>query len=169
MKEVVVKDSDLQKAVSLGMDEFVEVFLKAIHEAIGGELSADNMGELNSDQITLLGFEALHNEVMDGGFIQLIHNGWGAFIFRNPFDKAMKAWGLQDLSALIKKGHHLYFDTKEKLERDCSDEEFMALYEQFPQFDDLDDSFVENEEEWVGQVAHYIDDHIENFAHLQMD
>ena len=33
-----------------------------------------------------------------------------------------------------------------------------------PEFDDLDDTFVENEEEWTGAVAQYIDEHIEQFA-----
>ena len=46
----------------------------------------------------------------------------------------------------------------------CYLEEFMALYEKFPEFDDFDDEFVENEEEWTSKVAFYIDDHIDNFA-----
>ena len=45
-----------------------------------------------------------------------------------------------------------------------SDEEFMALYEKYPMFDDFDDDFVENEEEWTAQIACYIDEHIDSFA-----
>ena len=89
MKEVIVKDADLQQAAMEGMDAFIGVFTKAIHDAIGGELTAENMGELNSDQITLLSWEILHEELMDGGFVQLIHNGYGPFIFKNPFAKAL--------------------------------------------------------------------------------
>ena len=40
----------------------------------------------------------------------------------------------------------------------------MALYEKFPEFDDYDDLFVENEEEWTAKIAYYIDEHIDNFA-----
>ena len=40
----------------------------------------------------------------------------------------------------------------------------MALFEQFPEFDDLDDTFVEKEEEWTEQIARYIDEHIDCFA-----
>ena len=36
-----------------------------------------------------------------------------------------------------------------------------------PEFDDLDDLFVENEEEWTSAIAHYIDEHIENFAEIE--
>jgi hypothetical protein len=43
----------------------------------------------------------------------------------------------------------------------------MALFEQFPAFDDMDDAFVENEEEWTEQIARYIDEHIEQFAQIE--
>lgn len=167
MKEVKIQDSVLKEAAEAGMDEFVSAFLKAIHEAIGGSLSAENMHELGSDQITLLGWEALHGEVMEGGFVQLIHNGWGVFIFRNPFDKAVREWGLPELCSLIRRGHKLYFAYHDEIERDCSDEEFMALFEKYPAFDELDDEFLEKEEQFTAAVAHYIDEHIENFATIE--
>ena len=97
MLEVTVKDIALQKAAEQGMDAFLQTFIDAIYQAIGGELTADTMSQLNADQITLLAYDILHKEVMDGGFIQLIHNGYGAFIFHNPFDKAVRAWGMMDL------------------------------------------------------------------------
>ena len=84
MKEVIVKDEALQKAAMEGMDAFVKVFVDAIYDAIGGQLTAETMGELNSDQVTLLAWDILHEEVMDGGFVQLIHNGYGQFIFKRP-------------------------------------------------------------------------------------
>lgn len=87
MKEVKIKDQMLQKAAAEGMDEFVKVFVDAISEAVDGSLNSDNMAELNADQITLLAYHYLHEEVMSGGFVQLIHNGYGAFIYKNPTAK----------------------------------------------------------------------------------
>ena len=164
---VTVKDSALQQAAQEGMDAFIRVFADGIHHAIGGALTAENMPKLNSDQITLLAWEMLHDEVMDGGFIQLIHNGLGTFIFKNPFAKALRLWGLRDLSKLIYEGHTLWLKYREEIEKDCSEEEFMALFERFPEFDDLDDQFVENEEAWTEEIAHYIDDHLEKFAEIE--
>ncbi|MBR2113212.1 MAG: DMP19 family protein [Prevotella sp.] len=108
MTEVIIKDDVLRKAAGEGMDAFVGTFVAAIKEAIGGQLTAENMGELNADQITLLAWDTLHEEVMDGGFVQLIHNGNGPFIFKNPLAKALKLWGLRDLSKLIYNAHTLY-------------------------------------------------------------
>ena len=43
----------------------------------------------------------------------------------------------------------------------------MALFEKYPEFDDLDDAFVENEEMFTSQVAHYVDEHIERFVNIE--
>ena len=162
-----VKDSDLRNAASAGMDEFLKVFTDAIMASVGGELTADTMAELNSDQITLLAYDILHNEVMDGGFVQLIYNGYGSFLFRNPIAKAIKGWGIDELASLVKKAGKLYFKYKNEIERECTDDEFMAMFEQYPEFDDLDDLFVENEETWTGMVACYVDEHIERFVTVE--
>lgn len=167
MKEVTIKDDVLRKAAGEGMDAFVGAFVQAIKETIGGELTAATLGELNSDQITLLAWDVLHEEVMDGGFVQLIHNGYGPFIFKNPFAKAVKLWGMRELSKLVYDAHTLYVKYHEPLEKDCTDDEFMALFEQFPEFDDMDDEFVEKEEAWTEQIARYIDENIDRFAKLK--
>ena len=164
MIEVIIKDDVLRKAAGEGLDAFVGAFVGAIKDAIGGQLTAENMGQLNADQITLLAWDTLHEEVMDGGFVQLIHNGNGLFIFKNPLAKALKLWGLRDLSKLIYNAHTLYLKHHDAIERDCNDDEFMALFEQFPEFDDMDDEFVEQEEAWMEQIARYVDEHIDRFA-----
>lgn len=143
-------------------------------DAIGGELTADTMTRLNSDQITLLAYFMLRDEVLDGGFVQLIHNGLGPFIFLNPFAKAMRLWGeeaetegttvLHDFSKLIQKGRKLFGKYGEALTQPCTDEEFMALFEQYPQFDDLDDTFVEEEEAITAVIARYVQLHLDHFV-----
>ena len=167
MKEVVVKDAELQKAAMEGMDEFIDVFVKAIYDAIGGELTAENMQELNADQLTLLAWKILHDEVMDGGFVQLIYNGYGPFIFKNPLAKVLRLWDMRAPSKLIYDAHTLWLKYRDEIETEKSDEDFMAMFEQYPEFEDLDDQFIENEEEWTDDIAHYIDDNIEKFAKIE--
>ena len=125
------------------------------------------MQELNSDQITLLGWSYLHGEVMNGGYVQLIYNGYGAFIFKNPFGVAMRDWGLTNLYSHLRRTRKAYDKYHEQIEKEMSDDDFMALYEQMPEFDEADDDFVLNEEEWTKMVAAYIDDHINNFATIE--
>jgi hypothetical protein len=167
MKKVVIKNNTLEEKAQEGMDAFVQVFVDAINESIGGQLTAETMATLNADQITLLGYNILREEVMDGGFVQLIHNGYGPFFFKNPFGKMMREWGIDELATLINRARSLYNKYHKEIERECTDEEFMALFEQMPQFDDCDDLFVENEEQWTAAVAYYIDEHIDRFVEVE--
>lgn len=167
--QVLIKETEIIQVASQGMDAFVDVFYKHILAAIGGELNAEAMQQLNADQTTLLAYVIFRDEVMDGGFIQLIHNGYGPFIFLNPFAKAMRLWGAKDFCNLVYKGRKLFEKYADELTRECTDEEFMALFEQYPDFDELDDEFVEMEEEVTETVAHYIDEHIEDFAEIEKE
>lgn len=167
MNTIKIKDEDLRKAAGDGMDAFLQVFNDAIMSGAGGELTAESMELLTTEQLTLTAYLILRDEVMDGGFVQLIHNGYGGFFFRNPFSKMMRLWGLDELAMLMNKAKKLYCKHHEEIENDCTDEEFMALFERFPAFDSFDDTFVENEERWTELVASYVDEHIELFAEIE--
>lgn len=167
MIQITVRDEELSNAALEGSDEFLRVIITAMRNAIGGEPTAEVMAELNADQMTLLCWDTLHEEVTDGGFIQLIHNGYGQFIFKNPFAKALnKMWGMRALSKMLYEVHTLWLENRDGIERECNDEEFMALFEQYPQFDDYDDMFIEHEEEWTDYIAHYVDSNIEKFVQI---
>ena len=103
---------------------------------------------------------------MDGGFCQLIQNGYGGYIFGNPFAKVMRLWGAEDFSKLVYKAKKIYDAHREDLERERTDDEFMAMYEQYEEFDDLEDEFLENEEEITALIASYVDEHLELFARI---
>ena len=162
--EVKILENDIVQAAQGGNEAFMELFCDRILQAVGGELTAETMQQLSADQVTLLAYQIVRNEVMEGGFIQLIHNGYGPFIFLNPFAKVLKLWGLRDLSKMIYNVRSLFGQHHEEIEQDCSDEEFMALYEKFPEFEEYDDDFVENEETWTEMLARYVDENIEKFA-----
>ena len=169
----MIHEKNIIAAAAEGMDTFINLFYDRLLADIGGELNAETMSKLNGDQITLLAYHMLREEVMNGGFIQLIHNGLGPFIFLNPFAKAMRLWGeeqetevLHNFSRLIYKGRKLFEQYGDALTQPCTDEEFMALYEQYPAFDDIDDTFVENEEDITTAIAQYIDNHLDRFAEI---
>ena len=105
----------------------------------------------------------------EGGFIQLIQNGYGPYIFNNPFAKAMRLMGAKDFSKLIYDAKAIYDKNKDVLEAEYTDEEFMALYEQYDNLGDLDDEFLDTENRIMEIVATYVDEHITDFAEVRKD
>ena len=167
---IKINDKDLATAANEGMDQFLTTIINAFKQQVGEEeLNAQAMQQLTADQITLWGYMILRDELMDGGFVQLIYNGYGPFFFDNPFAKAMRLWGLHDFSKLLYKAKKVYDEHKADLTKERSDEDFMALFEQYPEFDDLDDAFVEMEEEVTDTICHYVDEHLEDFVSVVKD
>ena len=134
------------------MDDRLQEIREHILARVGGALTAGSMQQLTADEVTLLAYCTLREEVMDGGLVQLIYNGYGPFIFLNPFAKAMRLWGLKDFSKLLYEGRKFYEEHGAEIQQEMSDEDFMALFEQFPEADDFDDTFIENEEDITQQV-----------------
>lgn len=167
MIEVKINDNELSQAASAGADTFLQLIIDKTRAAIGGELTAENMPLMSSKQITLIGYATLREEVMDGGFVQLIHNGYGPFFFHNPFDAAVRDWGLLELCRLMRRAKKQYLRHREVIEKEMTDEEFMALYETMQVFDDFDDDFVTNEEQWTDTVAHFVDEHLEEYITIE--
>lgn len=163
---ITVTDHALQQAASEGMDAFISVFTDAYKKEIGGELTAETMPLLSGEQHTLLAYVILRDELMEGGFCQLIQNGYGGYIFGNPVAKALRLWGVDELPKLIYAAKKIYDEHRQDLERERTDEEFMAMYEQYEAFDDLEDKFLEKEELFTTQVASYVDENIELFAKI---
>lgn len=161
---IEVSDAALRLAAGEGMDAFIQVFTDAYKQVIGDEWNAEKMALLNAEQHTLLAYQLFRDEVMEGGFCQLIQNGYGGYIFMNPFAKALRLWGVGELTKIIYSAREIYVANKQDLERERTDDEFMAMYEQYEAFDDLEDKFLEKEEMFTALVAQYVDDHLAQFA-----
>ncbi len=166
---IQIQEKDLIAASQKGMDDFLNTFSNAYLEAIGNNLSETSMSMLNGYQHTLLAFRFFTDEIRDGGFVQLIQNGYGPYIFDNPFAKAIRQFGAKDLSKLIYRAKEIYDANRKELERETTDEEFTAMYVDFEVFDELEETYFEIEEEQTAIIASYVDDHISDFAEIIKD
>lgn len=124
-----------------------------IMDRIGGQLKEENMGELTLDEHCLLAYRYLRDEVMEGGFIQLIQNGYGAYVLQGPFPMLLKKeWGLKDFGKFLYNVSHEYKAHKDELEADKTEEEFMAQYEKFDKLNNYGDDYLDDWEEIVTPV-----------------
>ncbi len=166
METIKIADEALRRGAEEGMDGFLKVFIDKYQEVTGGVVDADTMPLLNGYQHSLLGYHIFREEVNEGGFVQLIQNGYGPYIFDNPFAKAMRLFGVKDFSKLIYTAKKIYDENREDLEKERDDDEFMAMYEQYEAFDDLEEEFMDMEEQVTAHIAEYVDEHLDYFAEV---
>ncbi len=163
---IQVSDAELREAAGKGMDEFIALFVDKYWAEMGGELTAEGMAKLNAYQNTLLAYSIFRNEMNDGGFVQLIQNGYGGYFFQNPFAKSMRLFGARQLAKLVYDARTIYMDNREELERETTEEEFLAMYVDFEVFDELEEKFFLIEEETTEAIAHYVDENLSLFAEV---
>ena len=96
----------------------------------------------------------------------MIQNGYGGYIFDNPFAKVMRLWGADEFSKLIYKAKRIFDANRKNLEKERTDDEFMAMYEQYEAFDELEEVYLEMEEQVTALIASYVDEHLELFAKI---
>ena len=125
---IEITDTALQTAAAEGIDAFLRAFTDKYREALGGDPTAETISRLNGEQHSLLAYRIFRDEVTEGGFCQLIQNGYGVYIFDNPFARVMRLWGAERFSKLVYAAKKIYDAHREDLERERTDEEFMAMY-----------------------------------------
>ncbi len=163
---IKVEEKDIIAAAEKGMDEFLRVFTDAYIAVMEDGMTSENMDKLNGYQHTLLAFRYFADEINEGGFVQLIQNGYGGYIFDNPTAKALRMMGARDLSKIIYKAKEIYDANREDLEKETTDDEFMAMYEQYEAFDELEEKYMEIEEEQTLIIAQYVDENLDDFAEI---
>ena len=140
---------DGQKAMAFLENMFSDVLARG--------WTAEEMEKFSTEQVTLLAYLIFRREMLEGGLVQLIYNGYGPFLFRNPFAKILRSWGLKDFSRLVYDAAQLYGTYGSDIEgKDLSDEDFMALYEQFPEMEAVDDDFVETETAVSAEITNFV-------------
>ena len=159
------KQQAREKYETLDSIAFIQWVTDGYLAAIGGTLTAENMEMLSAEQHAVLCYRYVLDEVMEGGFIQLIMNGYAPYVLEGPFPMVVKKeWGMKDFSKLLYAAKSEYHRHQEELSQDMSDEDFMALYEQLEDLNELGDDFLdEHQEEVTPAVAKMIVENLEKF------
>ena len=124
------------------------------------------MHTLNVHQHALLAYRYFREEVNYGGFVQLIQNGYGGYIFDNPTAKALRLFGANDTSKIIYRAKEIYDANRKELERETTDDEFNAMYVDFEVFDEIEEQYFQIEKTQTEIIAKYVDDNRELFAEI---
>jgi hypothetical protein len=164
----MIQITEKQIADSLKKDpiDYINLYTDAYLVEIDNQLNADNMHKLTGHQHALLAYRYFREEVNHGGFVQLIQNGFGGYIFDNPTAKAFKLFGADGTARQIYKAKEIFDANREELERDTTDEEFNAMYVDFEEFEEIEESYYQIEKRQTAIIAKYVDENREMFAEI---
>lgn len=156
-----ITSEQLDHAWEAGPLEYIMTITDAYLQMLDGQLTQYNMEELTTEQHTLLAYRYILDEVMEGGFIQLIQNGLGPYVLDGPFPMLMKKhWELVDFGKYLYKVRNEYHKHREALEADLSQDDFMALYERYETMNELGDQFLDDfQENTTPAIAEYVRRH----------
>ncbi len=142
------KERAIEAYGQMSAAEFVMFVTDYYLQELGGGLTSENIMSLNAHQHTLLAYRYVLEEVMEGGFIQLIENGYAPYVLEGPFPIALKKlWERKELSKLlfnVKKEYHAHM---EEFAKEKTEEEFMAMYEELEKLNDYGDDFLDDYQE----------------------
>lgn len=118
---------------------------------------------LNIFQHAIQALVILEDQVRNGGYIQLIQNKYGAYIFENAWPEVFKYMHAQKLADNINSAKVIYEENKNALEQELSLEEFTKLYDAFPELDKLHTAYVHFIDEELQTIGNFINTHPEYF------
>jgi hypothetical protein len=158
-----ISKKDIEKAKGDAWD-FIYVFINKYFKMIKKDKNI--MGEFNEYQHTLMAYMYLDSQVCNGGFIQLIQNGYGGYIFDNPFSEFIKSWGAEKTAQIVDEAKKIYNKHKTELEKEMSMEEFSEMYKKITEFEPLEDEYYKINDGETEKVKEYVRNNISNFARI---
>jgi hypothetical protein len=147
--------------------EYLSVFLEAYRQSVRPELLQNALSSLSNEQCILVLYSDLYGQVTNGGFIQLIQNGYGRNLFDNPFAEDITKWGATQLADLVAQANVIYKAHREYLERQRTIPEFSQLYKEFKEFKPLENRFYKIIDGETALIRAYIAQHLNQFATIE--
>lgn len=154
-------------AAADGDSEYLAVLQEAYAQQVQPAEPAQKMGSFPTEAAVLILFGILEDQVNNGGFIQLIQNGYGPLLFDSPFAQDLTRWGAAPLAELTRQAAAIYHAHQPYLERPRALHEFSALYREFQLFEPLEEQFYALLDHQTGVVRAYVAQHLREFARVE--
>lgn len=118
-----------------------EQLVLPIHEELYKKQDFSFIETLSAGQELLIRYDYVRMQVLQGGFIQLIQNGYVNLLLSMP--EMLTQIGAPEMAKLIDDVLKVYTLNIDDLSRETSVEEFAKLYNEFTEFEELDARFAQ--------------------------
>jgi hypothetical protein len=147
-------------------DEYLHLVVEAYERLASPNAPLAKLDSFTNEAAVLLLFSTLKGQVENGGFIQLIQNGYGPAIFDSPLGQDLARWGATQMTELLDQARAIYQAHRAHLERPRALSEFSALYKEFTQFEPLENQFYDLAASQTASVRAYVAQHLSQFAQV---
>jgi hypothetical protein len=135
----LVTNDVLQGKLSAGTEELFEFLVEPIHEELYRRQDFTFIDQLSEGQQLLVSYDYVRLQVLQGGFIQLIQNGYIGIL--PPMPAWLQTIGAAEMAKLIDDVLKVYVLNRELLDKSTTVEEFARLYDELGEFAILDEQF----------------------------
>ncbi len=121
---------------------------------------------VNDHQAILLIFNDLYGQVTNGGFIQLIYNGYGFSVFESEFINLLESIGITKIRNILERAKIFYEKYREKFENINREnwDDFTELYKKCPEFEKLDEEFYKVMDAEVSILKNFVEKNLSDFV-----
>jgi hypothetical protein len=121
-------------------DDVYEMLVEPLHEELYKRQTFDFMDDLSDGQQLLLGYDYLRTQVVQGGFIQLIQNGYVGLL--PSLIEQLNMVGAFEMAVVLDDVLKVYVLNMDQLGRPTTVEEFARLYDEFKEFEIIDQRYA---------------------------
>lgn len=127
----------------------------------------DAMQQLTDEQNTLMAYVYLDSQVQEGGFLQLIADGYGEYVFMNPLADSLRRWRIKLTPKIIDKAKTLYQQHGAEIEALAESQTNLdVIRARFDVFEELDADYYDAVEDDMETAAAYIQANSDKFINL---
>ena len=151
-------------AVKDDPSEYITLLTNQYFQIISSDPTGQVLNKFTNDQNALLAFVTMDGQVCNGGFIQLIENKYGSYIFDSPLAEYLVCWGAVKTAKILNDARLIYHQKKVILEKEKTLEEFAKLYQEHPDFEELEKQYYTEIDSEREVIKNYIQSNIGMFA-----
>ena len=143
-------------------DELYEMLVEPLHEELYKRQTFDFIDELSEGQQLILAYDYLRTQVMQGGFIQFIQNGYVGLL--PSIIEQLYMVGAGEMAMVLDDVLKVYVLNRDLLNKKTSVEEFAKLYEEFKEFELIDERYYKLNLAAEKMMLDYAASHLDEFT-----
>ena len=138
-----------------------DLLCQPLHEELYKRQDFNFVDELSEGQQIMVTYDYIRVQVGQGGFIQLIQNGYVLLLPNMP--EWLQKVGANDMAKVIDDVLKVYVLNRELLDKDHSVEDFAKLYDELNEFEEIDKRFSQYDTTTIKSIVKYADNNLSQF------